>query len=384
MNNLTAFPVFVTAARGMAPLLATELRLLGFSAEIDGEAGVRTRGTLLDCMRMNLELRTAQRVLIEVARFAAADAGKLYSNLIGLPWSEWLHATGKLCVTSSVDNETIRDTRFASLKTKDAICDALTRQAGRRPDSGPDRDDMVVHLHWKGDAATVFLDTSGDPLSRRGYRLHPLDAPMQETLAAACVLACNWPTTTPFVNPMCGSGTLAIEAALLARGTPPSLFRKNFGFMHLKGYQNADWQALLRAARERPARATPKIVATDIRPKAIEAAKLNAEAAGVANAIEFAVCDFRETALPAEPGVIMLNPEYGVRMGDEAKLAPVYRSIGDWFKKSCNGWLGCIFTANLKLAREVGLRSRRRHILYNGGLEGRLLEFEMYEGTRNP
>lgn len=384
MNNQSIFPIFVTAARGMAPLLATELRLLGLPAEIDGEAGVRTRGTPIDCMRMNLELRTAQRVLLEVARFAAADAGRLYTELIGLPWSDWLHATGKLCVTSSVDNETIRDSRFASLKTKDAICDALTRQAGRRPDSGPDRDDMVVHLHWKGDAATVFLDTSGDPLSRRGYRKFPLDAPMQETLAAACVIACDWQTSKPFLNPMCGSGTLAIEAALIARGTAPGLYRKNFGFMHLKSYQAADWQALLRTVRERAPRPVPQIVASDIRPKAVEAAKLNAEAAGVADAIEFVVCDFRETVLPTPPGVIMLNPEYGVRMGDEAKLAPVYRSIGDWFKKSCNGWMGCIFTANLKLAREVGLRSRRRHILYNGGLEGRLLEFELYEGTRNP
>ena len=281
-------------------------------------------------------------------------------------------------------NDTIRDVRFASLKTKDAICDALTRQTGNRPDSGRDRDDMVVHLHWQGDAATVFLDTSGDPLSRRGYRKFPLDAPMQETLAAACLIACDWRPDQIFVNPMCGSGSLAIEAALLARGTAPGLFRRNFGFMHLKSFQSSAWQALLKSTRERPARPTPRILATDIRPKVIEAAKLNAEAAGVADAIEFAVCDFRETELPKPAGVLMLNPEYGVRMGDEAKLAPVYRSIGDWFKKSCEGWLACIFTANLKLAREVGLRSRRRHILYNGGLEGRLLEFEMYAGTRNP
>lgn len=384
MNPNERHPVLVTCARGVATWLADEIRQLGFAVSGAMEAGVRTQASLEECMRLNLELRTAHRVLLQIAELRARDAAMLYAKAAALPWSDWLHATGQLCITSSVENETIRDGRFASLKCKDAIVDALSREHGTRPDSGPDRTGMVVHLHWSGEFATLYLDTSGEPLSRRGYRKIPLDAPMQETLAAACIRASGWSGATPFVNPMCGSGTLAIEAALLALDRPAGALRRNFGFMHLRGFDERAWKQLLAAAVARPAPAAPKIVATDIRPAAIEAARQNAELAGVADAIEFQICDFRETPLAPPPGTVMLNPEYGVRMGDEQKLVPVYKAIGDFFKQRCSGYMGYVFTGNLKLAREVGLRSRRRLTFYNGALECRLLEFELYQGTRDP
>ena len=346
--------------------------------------GVWTKGTLDDCMKLNLHLRTAHRVLMLMGEFRAADAAALYDAMVAMPWELWLHATGHLCVTSSVENETIRDTRFASLKAKDAIVDRMLAQCGSRPDAGPERDDMVVHLHWRGTQAGVYLDTSGEPLSKRGYRTIPMDAPMQETLAAVCVLASGWKGGTPFVNPMCGSGTLAIEAALVATNRAPGLTRRNFGFMHLKGYRECDWRTLRDAATAAIRAATAPILASDIRPAAVEAARKNAAAAGVEDLIQFAVCDYRESVLPPPPGVIMLNPEYGVRMGEESKLAPLYKEIGDYFKQKCAGYMGYIFTGNLILARAVGLHSKRRLIYFSGGLECRLLEFELYEGTRNP
>ncbi len=384
MDSNEKLPVLVTCARGVASWLADEIKQLGFPANGVMESGVRTTASLNDCMKLNLELRTGHRVLLQIAELRARDATMLYEKVVRLPWPDWIHPTGHLCITSSVENETIRDSRFANLKCKDAIVDAMVRDAGQRPDSGSDRTGMVVHLHWSGEFATLYLDTSGEPLSKRGYRKIPLEAPMQETLAAACIRASGWNGESSFVNPMCGSGTIAIEAALVALNRASGLTRGNFGFMHLKGFDGKLWQELFQNAKSRTTDRKTKIIATDNRPGAVEAAKMNAAAAGVADAIEFGVCDYRATKLPEPPGVIMLNPEYGVRMGDEAALAPLYKEIGDFFKQSCAGYFGYVFTGNLRLAREIGLRSKRRLTLYNGAIECRLLEFELYAGTRNP
>lgn len=384
MNPNEKHPVLVTCARGVATWLAAELQHLGFPAQGVMESGVRIAASLHECMRLNLELRLAHRVLLQIGELRAHDADRLYRGVAALPWPDLLPSKGHLCITSSVENDTIRDSRFANLKCKDAIVDVLLRETGERPDSGSARTGMVVHLHWAGEFATLYLDTSGEPLSRRGYRLIPLDAPMQETLAAACIFSSGWKGDTAFVNPMCGSGTLAIEAALIALDRAPGLLRDNFGFMHLKAFDGELWKQMVREAAARPPRASPRILATDLRPAAVEAARQNAQNAGVAGAIEFGVCDYRETDLPPPPGVIMLNPEYGVRMGDEAKLAPVYKAIGDFFKQKCAGYMGYVFTGNLKLAREVGLRSKRRLTFFNATLECRLLEFELYPGTRDP
>lgn len=384
MNPEEKFPVLVTCSRGVATWLATELTRLGFPALGVMESGVRISASLNDCMKINLESRLAHRVLLQVAECRARDANMLYEKLTRMPWADWLHETGHLCITSSVENITIRDNRFATLKAKDAIVDVLAREKGQRPDSGSDRTGMVVHLHWSGEFATLYLDTSGEQLSRRGYRKIPLDAPMQETLAAACIAASGWTGNTAFVNPMCGSGTLAIEAALIAQGRAAGILRENFGFMHLRGYDEAAWKKLRGDAKARPVAKAPTIIATDIKASAVEAAKENARLAGVADAIEFSVCDFEETKIPPAPGVMMLNPEYGVRMGDEAKLAPTYRAIGDFFKQKAAGYTGCVFTGSLVLAKEIGLRSKRRLTFFNGPIECRLLLFELYAGTRDP
>jgi putative N6-adenine-specific DNA methylase len=211
----------------------------------------------------------------------------------------------------------------------------------------------------------------------------PLKAPMQETLSAAVVLATGWLGDGNFINPMCGSGTLAIEAALIALGRAPGLLRNNYGFMHLKGFDDSSWKALRRKIRaEAKDRMNGRIIATDTSQQAIEAGKKNAMTAGVERFIEFGVCDFSETPVPGGGGMVVLNPEYGERMGEIEKLTGVYRGIGDFFKKKCNGYTGYVFTGNLDLAKKVGLRTKRKILFYNGPIECRLLEYDLYEGSK--
>lgn len=375
--------ILITCPKGLPPFLKQELLALNFPILSEAVAGVETEGTLDDTQRLNLHLRTGHRVLFVLKEFSANDADSLYRELARIPWEEHIAADGRLCVTSSVETPSIRDTRFASLKCKDAIVDRIKDKRGARPDSGPDRDRSVVHLYWKDDRCIIYLDTSGESLSRRGYRKIPLAAPMQETLAAAVVLATGWQGKGNFINPMCGSGTLAIEAALIALDRAPGLLRSNFGFMHLLGFNEPLWRELREEARKRPKKDLPgRIIATDIDPAAVEAAKKNAATAGVEHLIEFGVCDYAETAVPEDGGVIVMNPEYGERMGEVAQLEPVYKGIGDFLKRKCGGCTGYVFTGSPALAKKISLKPKRSIPFFNSGIECRLLEYELYAGSR--
>ncbi|MCH7721631.1 MAG: class I SAM-dependent RNA methyltransferase [Planctomycetes bacterium] len=301
------------------------------------------------------------------------------------PWDRMISPDEYVSVVSSVNTPSITNWRFASLKAKDAIVDRVASVVGRRPDSGSKRDHFVVHLYWKDDFCQLFVNTSGRKLADRGYRKMPHKAPMQETLAAGVILATGYDGSAPLVNPMCGSGTLAIEAALIASGRPPGLLRSNFGFMHYKGFDADAWQAMRREAKKiRSAFGGPPapILATDVDPEAVRAAKKNAETAGVHHMIDFAVCDFAETCMPQDKGIVILNPEYGERLGEVSELESTYKSIGGFFKQNCPGWTGYIFTGNMSLAKKVGLRASRRFEFYNAKIECRLLKYELYEGTR--
>jgi 23S rRNA G2445 N2-methylase RlmL len=375
--------ILLTCAKGITPFLREELLQLGFPVLSETIAGVATEGTMDDTLRLNLYLRTAHRVLFLIEEFTVHNADDLYHAVSEIAWEEYIAEDGYLCVTSSVHNENIRDSRYANVKCKDAVVDRIRAQCGRRPDSGPEQDRVVVNIYWKDDHCSLYFDTSGEPLSRRGYRKIPMTAPMQETLAAAVIMASGWNGSSHFINPMCGSGTLAIEAAFLALNRASGLLRNNFGFMHIKGFNELLWNDL-RAEAKKEAKKTigSKIIATDIGREAIEAAKKNAATAGVEHLIEFAVCDYSETSVPDGGGIIILNPEYGQRLGQLSQLEDVYRGIGDFFKQKGTGYTGYIFTGNLDLAKMVGLRAKRRIPFFNGGIECRLLEYELYGGSR--
>lgn len=381
------YPILITCPREIPPILAREVESLSLPVQRVLPAAVETSGTLDDCMRLNLWLRTAHRVLLRLGSWSARSADEMYEAITSLPWHEWIRANGYVSVVSSINTPQIDNTMYANMRCKDAIVDQIRSKKGVRPSSGPDTSQSVVFLYWHDDALMVYVDTSGQPLSDRGYRLHPAKAPMRETLAAAVILSTRWSPEYPFVNPMCGSGTLGIEAAMIGANIAPGSIRRNMGLLHLLPFEAGGWQRLRSDARDAERTARLEIHCSDVDPRVIRQARENARAAGVSASI--AVRDFREvtrveSAAATEEGgpVIILNPEFGLRLGDERVLRGVYRDIGDLFKQRFKGYTGYVFTGNFALAKEIGLRSSRRMTFWSADLECRLLEFELYEGTK--
>lgn len=376
--------IVVTCSNRLAPFLRTEIHQLGFKIARSFATGVELNGTLNDCIRLNLNLRCASQVLYSLKSFPCTNPGELYQAVSQIQWESIIEKEGYFSVTSTVDNPTINNSLFANVKVKDAIVDRFRNKLDERPDSGPELNRTVINLFWKGDTAEIFIDTSGETLSKHGYRKIPGKAPMLESLAAATLLASNWDLKSAFVNPMCGSGTLAIEAAMLATNRRPGLFRDNYGFIHIKGFDHEffenEKQNLVRNIKNIPGL---KILASDISEDAIGISKINAGVAGVADLIDFKICDFEETIVPAnESGIVFFNPEYGERLGDEIALETTYARIGDFMKKKCKGYIGYVFTGNFNLAKKIGLKPRRKIEFYNSKIDCRLLEYELYAGSR--
>lgn len=375
--------IIVTCNKRLSPYLQQEVEELGFTIDRIFQTGVELSGTVTDCIRLNLNLRTASQVLFSLKEFKSDGPEQLYQNLINYPWENILDKDGYFSVTSNVNHPTINNELFVNVKVKDAIVDRMRKQTGKRPDSGSALDKAVIHLYWKDNDAEVFLDTSGETLSKHGYRKIPGRAPMLEALASAAVMSTKWDRRTPFINPMCGSGTVAIEAVLLATNRRPGLFRKNYSFMHVLGYSEMAYEQALKQVQDQVEDIPGLVVlATDLREDAISVSRKNAHAAGVEHLIQFAICDFEETKLPEIPGVVFLNPEYGERMGELAELEITYKRIGDFLKKKCQGYMGYIFTGNLELAKKIGLKAKRRIEFYSAKLDCRLLEYELYAGSK--
>lgn len=376
--------IIVTCNKRLTPYLQKEIIDLGYYVSEIFQTGVELNGTLNDCIRLNLNLCTPSQVLYSLKSFKCFNPEQLYQIVSEIQWETIIDKEGYFSVTSNVNTSTVNNTLYANVKIKDAIADRFRKKFEARPDSGSSVDKTVINLFWKNDDAEIFIDTSGETLSKHGYRKIPGQAPMMESLASATLLATNWNLKSPFINPMCGSGTLAIEAAMQATRRRPGLFRNNYGFMHVAGYNfefyESEKQKLAAQIIEMP---NLKIVATDISEDAINISKINAGAAGVADLIEFKVCDFEDTFVPEdENGVVFFNPEYGERLGDEIELEKTYARIGDFLKKKCKGYMGYIFTGNLNLSRKIGLKAKHKIEFYNGKIDCRLLEYELYSGSR--
>ncbi len=337
---------------------------------------------MVDCMQLNLRLRCANRVLFLIESFTAVHPDRLYKQVKKLTWESWIDPKGYISISSFVNNDYIRDNRFANLRVKDAIVDRMQSETGQRPDSGPELDATVIFLHWIENKCSLYFDTSGETISKHGYRKYPHKAPLHESLAASIIRATQWDGKGAFINPMCGSGTLAIEAALMHYDIYPEIWRKNFSFMHINPYDYKEWALLKNEYSPKiPGKPTVKIIATDISGRALDAARNNARAAGVDHLIEFHKCSFERTIIPLGEGIVILNPEYGQRMGEEDSLEEVYGEIGDYFKQKCAGKTGYIFTGNLNLAKKVGLKASRRFEFMNAKLDCRLLKYELYSGS---
>lgn len=375
--------ILITCARGLSPYLVNEIEELGFEISSQHETGAVIQASYNDCMKLNLELSTAFNVLWQVKNFECRDLDDLYREINRIGWHHYIDNDEYICVVSKTETEFINNTMFANQKVKDAIVDKIKAKTGSRPDAGPRRNNVVLNFYWKDDQAWIYINTSGNKLADRGYRKIPMRAPLQESLAAGIVKATEYDGSQVFVNPMCGSGTLAIEAALVALNRAPGLLRSNYGLMHTKLYDTDKWYDLRNDLSKKARKDLPKpIIATDISKDAIAAAKKNAKTAGVEHLIEFKVCDFAATPIPEGPGILVMNPEYGERLGDIEQLEHLYPEMGDFFKQECSGYNAFVFTGNLDLAKQVGLRSKRRIIFFNASIECRLLKYEIYQGTK--
>jgi putative N6-adenine-specific DNA methylase len=369
-----------TCARGTEGALRQELVALRFRGAKGGRGLVAFEGTVEEGMRACLWLRTAVRVLLPLARFAAPDADALYQGASQVDWSEWLTTRTTLAVEASGTTPALAHTGFAALKVKDAVVDVLRARLGARPDVDSRDPDVRIVLHLGRGEAELSLDLAGEPLHRRGYRAAMTGAPLKETLAAAVLLLGGVERELPFLDPMCGSGTLAIEQALSARHLAPGL-RHPLAFQRWPGYRGALQSAWDRMKEEARARALPRapapIWAGDLSPRAVEATRRNAAAAGVLEDVQVAAMDAREVAPRSASGTFCSNPPYGERLGSRPlQLAGFYRGLGAALRRF-SGWRAVLLSGNPLLERELGVRPESSHRLWNGPLEVRLLRYRV-------
>jgi 23S rRNA G2445 N2-methylase RlmL len=376
--------ILITCAPDLSPITGREINNLSIPIKQILPHGIVVEGTAQTAMYLCMHLRTANKVLFLLKEARAVNPDDLYKVSKNINWDNFFSNTSYFSIDSFVQNNTIRDTRFANVRCKDAIADYFVEKTGKRPDSGPLRNNVVIFIYWRDSNLSIYLDLSGEPISRHGYRINPWKAPMAEPLAAGVVITSEWDPATPFINPMCGSGTLAIEAALIGTNKIPGLIRDEYAFQHIKGYEEETWHTMKKMALKNVKDSlTHKIIASDHDQRALDAAKANAEKAGVEHLIDFVLSDFQDTPVePGAEGVVILNPEYGERLGHEEALELTYKEIGDFFKKSCGGYKGFVFTGNLELAKRIGLKPKRKIKFFSAKIECRLMQYELYAGTR--
>lgn len=383
--------LFVTCPRGVEPLLAQELAALGASAVHDRTGGVAAQASLECAYRICLWSRTASRVLLPLRTFAALDAEALYAAARELPWSELFDPATSFAVEVAGRSPAIRHTHYAGLKVKDAIVDHFRARGYPRPNVDTVAPGLRIHLHLDREQATLSLDLSGDSLHRRGYRHDGAEAPLKENLAAAILLWAGWPQRAargePLFDPMCGSGTLLIEAAWIAADVAPGLLRRRWGFEAWRGHQPALWQHLYAQAQTRRREGRhrlPTIAGSDHYARTLAAARSSIERAGLSGAITLRQDDALTALPPAErPGLIVTNPPYGERLGAETELIKLYSLLGVHLKQRFGGWRVVLFTARADLALRLGLRADARHTLYNGAIACKLLGFNIRGADAN-
>jgi 23S rRNA (guanine2445-N2)-methyltransferase / 23S rRNA (guanine2069-N7)-methyltransferase len=378
-------PFFVTAATGTADLLAAELAALGIEGAREVQGGVACEGELRAAYRACLESRIGLRVLWEIGRFPASDAEALYAGVRAIDWSGHLAAEGTLAVDFSGGLAGIAHTQFGAQRVKDAVVDQFRERTGARPSVDRDSPMLRINAHAARSAVTIAIDLSGDSLHRRGYRGGAGAAPLKENLAAAILVRAGWPAIAAaggsFVDPMCGSGTLPIEAALIAADVAPGLLRPGFGFERWKLHDPDVWAGVRAAAeaRRQVALLTPgRIRGFDRDPVAIRDAEANAARAGLGKQLFFQRCELAKLpAAPAPSGLVAVNPPYGERIGETGALRALYALLGERLRAGYLGWEAAVFTGNPALGRELGINARRTHRMMNGPIECRLLRLRV-------
>lgn len=369
---------FATCARSLEKVLADELRALRADSIEVGRGGVAFEGDLALLYRANLWLRTAVRVLRPILDVDVHSPDELYAAVQSIDWSRTLTPEHTIAVDCNVRDSAITHSKYAALRVKDAICDQFVAKVGKRPSVDTETPMVGLNLHINQNHATLSLDSSGESLHKRGYRPIQTKAPLNEALAAGLILLTGWYGESPLIDPMCGSGTLCIEAAWIALQRPPGLTRRRFGFMGWMDYDVALWTSLRDEARAQVAKllAHP-ILGFDVRGDAMHFSQSNAKAAGIGHLLRFErrrIEDFQPP--PGPPGVLICNPPYGERIGEEKDLIGLYRTLGQVYHDRCEGWRLYVFTGNAFLARQMGLKPTRVVDLFNGKIPCRLLCYE--------
>jgi putative N6-adenine-specific DNA methylase len=338
--------------------------------------GVSFSGTWETCYRVNLWSRIASRVLWKVGDFRYGNEEDLYKAAKGLDWPKYFRVAHTLRVNVTAQKSPLKSLEFATLKIKDAVCDRFRDALGKRPDIERAAPDVRVHAFLEADKGMLYLDTSGEPLFKRGWRAGQGEAPLRENLAAGIIMLTGWQPGEPLLDPMCGGATLLVEAAAMARGRAPGA-RRSFGFEKLAVFNPKLWESIRQENRNPQ---DPRLYGSDNDAEALKDARRNLAAAGVERWVKLDQADVLEREAPAASGVMVMNPPYGERMGSLDELAAFYPKLGDALKKRYAGWRCYIFTADLRLPKLIRLSPSARTPLWNGALECRLYEFRIVAG----
>jgi 23S rRNA (guanine2445-N2)-methyltransferase / 23S rRNA (guanine2069-N7)-methyltransferase len=374
---------FATTALGMEDLLLEEIQNLGGKELQKKKAGVSFKGTLEIGYKACLWSRIANRILLPLSTFPAGDPDRLYAGVRRIHWTDHLTENNTLAVDFSSSKSKITHTHYGALKVKDAIVDQFRAVKGARPSVDPMFPDVRINVYVDQDQATLSLDLSGDSLHRRGYRQDGSKAPLKENLAAAILKLAGWPRNEEFslLDPMCGSGTLPIEAALMAGNIAPGLNRTYFGFLGWQGHVPSLWKRLIQEAKDvqvRDRKKFPKIVGYDEDFRSVRTAIGNVEKAGLHGKIHIEKRELGSCEAISPCGIFVVNPPYGERLGEVEELKGLYQRLGDTLKQKFKGWEGYIFTGSPELAKAIGLKANRRMVLFHGPIECRLLKFDLY------
>ncbi|MCC9137693.1 class I SAM-dependent RNA methyltransferase [Pontibacter silvestris] len=377
------FNIIATTLAGLEEVLAEELRALDMEFIKVNNRAVSCSGTLRQLYEANLWCRTAIRILKPIRNFKARDEKDLYEQVQKTNWADFLDIDQTFAIDAVVSHSTFEHSLYVAQLTKDAIVDQFRKATGERPSVDRVRPDVRLNLHMHENMVTLSLDSSGDSLHRRGYRLQTNVAPLNEVLAAGIISLSGWDKKSTFIDPMCGSGTFLIEAAMMAQNIAPGLYRRDpYGFEKWKDYDESlfemVWKTAEAKAKDKP---QAEITGFDIDADYVDAAFNNIENAGLEHVIQVKEADFFKTNAPSEQGVLVMNPPYNERIVSDDILL-LYKNIGDTLKNNYQGYDAFVFTGNLEAAKSIGLRTSRRIPLYNGAIECRLLKFELYRGSR--
>ncbi|MDQ3186687.1 MAG: THUMP domain-containing protein [Pseudomonadota bacterium] len=377
---MTPYHFFAPCPRGLESVLVTELEQLGASAVQGHDGGVRFQGDWRVCYRANLESRVASRILWQVVNRPYTNEADIYNIARALPWHEWFSPALTIRVNVAAIKCPLRSLDFVTLKIKDAVCDKFRETTASRPSVDTARPDIRVHGFLDARNFSLYLDTSGDALFKRGLRENAGKAPLRENLAAGILYLTGWRPGVPLLDPMCGSGTFLLEAAQISLNIAPGSGR-SFAFEKLTKFDKGLWNQLQKAAMaQRKPKISQPIFGSDLYGDALADARANLSAAGFSEIITLKQANVLETSAPATSGLLITNPPYGVRVGEQQELAEFYPKLGDVLKKKFSGWKAYIFTADPLLPKCIRLTASRRTPLFNGALECRLLEYKIVTG----